>query len=188
MTWNQLLPLIFMAVMGLALLAYVILDGYDLGVGILLPFATDDEKDIMVSSIGPFWDANETWLVLGIGVLLVSWWCAWALWRDKSFSRLQLWVLTAMTFSGWVSTLAGWYVTEIGRQPFVVYGLVRTADTVAPHPAGMVLSTLIAYLAVYVFLLAAYVLVLMYMASHPAQATLQTPQSPKAALPIRGAA
>ena len=72
MTWNEILPLIFMAVMGLALLAYVVLDGYDLGVGILLPFATDDEKDIMVSSIGPFWDANETWLVLGIGVLLVA--------------------------------------------------------------------------------------------------------------------
>jgi cytochrome d ubiquinol oxidase subunit II len=58
--------------MGLALLAYVVLDGYDLGVGILLPLATDDEKDVMVSSIGPFWDANETWLVLGIGVLLVA--------------------------------------------------------------------------------------------------------------------
>ena len=72
LTWNQFLPLIFMGVMGLALLAYVILDGYDLGVGILLPFATDDEKDVMVSSIGPFWDANETWLVLGIGVLLVA--------------------------------------------------------------------------------------------------------------------
>jgi len=71
-TWNSILPLIFMAVMGLSLLAYVILDGYDLGVGILLPFADDAEKDIMVSSIGPFWDANETWLVLGIGVLLVA--------------------------------------------------------------------------------------------------------------------
>jgi cytochrome bd ubiquinol oxidase subunit II len=63
---------VFMAVMGLALLAYVVLDGYDLGVGILLPFATDEEKDTMVSSIGPFWDANETWLVLGIGVLLIA--------------------------------------------------------------------------------------------------------------------
>jgi cytochrome bd ubiquinol oxidase subunit II len=72
LTWNEFLPLIFMAVMGLALLAYVILDGYDLGVGILLPFASDDEKDVMVSSVGPFWDANETWLVLGIGVLLVA--------------------------------------------------------------------------------------------------------------------
>lgn len=65
------LPLVFMAIMGLALLAYVILDGYDLGVGILLPFATNTEKDTMVASIGPFWDANETWLVLGVGVLLI---------------------------------------------------------------------------------------------------------------------
>ncbi|SDC69650.1 cytochrome d ubiquinol oxidase subunit II [Paracidovorax valerianellae] len=71
MTLANLLPLAFMAVMGLALLAYVVLDGYDLGVGMLLPFATDAEKDTMVSSIGPFWDANETWLVLGVGVLLV---------------------------------------------------------------------------------------------------------------------
>ncbi len=70
--WNALLPLIFMAIMGLALLAYVVLDGYDLGVGLLLPFAADEEKDVMVSSIGPFWDANETWLVLGIGVLLIA--------------------------------------------------------------------------------------------------------------------
>ncbi|NKB36050.1 MAG: cytochrome BD ubiquinol oxidase subunit II [Gammaproteobacteria bacterium] len=66
------LPLIFMAVMGLALFIYVILDGYDLGVGILLPFATDKEKDTMIASIGPFWDANETWLVLGVGVLLIA--------------------------------------------------------------------------------------------------------------------
>ncbi|MFL6694087.1 MAG: MFS transporter, partial [Ramlibacter sp.] len=72
LTWTTILPLIFMAVMGLSLLAYVVLDGYDLGVGILLPFATDDEKDVMVSSIGPFWDANETWLVLGVGVLLIA--------------------------------------------------------------------------------------------------------------------
>lgn len=72
MNWTTLLPLVFMAVMGLALLAYVILDGYDLGVGLLLPFADDDQKDLMVASIGPFWDANETWLVLGVGVLLVA--------------------------------------------------------------------------------------------------------------------
>lgn len=70
--WPTVLPLVFMAVMGLALLTYVILDGYDLGVGLLLPLADDDEKDLMVASIGPFWDANETWLVLGIGVLLVA--------------------------------------------------------------------------------------------------------------------
>ena len=59
-----------MGVMGLSMLAYVVLDGYDLGVGILLRRAKVADKDLMVSSIGPFWDANETWLVLGVGILL----------------------------------------------------------------------------------------------------------------------
>ena len=67
------LPLAFMLVMGLAILAYVILDGFDLGVGLLLQLGSDDaQKDTMIASIGPFWDANETWLVLGIGILLVA--------------------------------------------------------------------------------------------------------------------
>lgn len=67
------LPLVFALVMALAMLAYVILDGYDLGVGVLLRSADDDaQKDTMIASIGPFWDANETWLVLGVGVLLVA--------------------------------------------------------------------------------------------------------------------
>ena len=64
------LPVVFMALMGLAMLAYVILDGYDLGVGILLQSADDEQQDMMIASIGPFWDANETWLVLGVGILL----------------------------------------------------------------------------------------------------------------------
>ena len=66
------LPLAFTALMGLAILLYVLLDGYDLGVGMLIAGAEREEHDIMVSSIGPFWDANETWLVLGIGVLLAA--------------------------------------------------------------------------------------------------------------------
>ena len=66
------LPIIFTVLMGAAILAYVVLDGYDLGVGMLMPAATRDEQNRMVASIGPFWDANETWLVLGIGLLLVA--------------------------------------------------------------------------------------------------------------------
>ncbi len=66
------LPLAFMIVMGLSILAYVILDGYDLGVGILLEAAQEQDKDRMIASIGPFWDANETWLILGVGILLVA--------------------------------------------------------------------------------------------------------------------
>jgi len=66
------LPLVFAALMGLAILMYVVLDGYDLGVGMLMPAASADEQELMVASIGPFWDANETWLVLGVGILLVA--------------------------------------------------------------------------------------------------------------------
>jgi cytochrome d ubiquinol oxidase subunit II len=71
MSFEQALPLILMALMGLAMLVYVVLDGYDLGVGMLMHIAGEEQKDRMVASIGPFWDANETWLVLGVGVLLV---------------------------------------------------------------------------------------------------------------------
>ena len=72
MTFDTMLPVIFMALMGISMLVYVVSDGYDLGVGMLMHRATDAEKDVMVASIGPFWDANETWLVLGIGILLVA--------------------------------------------------------------------------------------------------------------------
>jgi cytochrome d ubiquinol oxidase subunit II len=66
------LPIVFAGLMALAMLIYVVLDGYDLGVGVLLSGAEDREKDLMIASIGPFWDANETWLVLGIGILLIA--------------------------------------------------------------------------------------------------------------------
>ena len=66
------LPLIFAGLMGLALLLYGLLDGLDLGVGVLMRRAESADKDMMIASIGPFWDANETWLVLGIGLLLVA--------------------------------------------------------------------------------------------------------------------
>ena len=66
------LPVIFTALMALSMLLYVVLDGYDLGVGILLRGVSDADKDLMISSIGPFWDANETCLVLGVGLLLVA--------------------------------------------------------------------------------------------------------------------
>lgn len=68
------LPVIFIALTGLAILIYAMLDGYDLGVGILLPLdgSAELQRDTMIASIGPFWDANETWLVLAIGLLLIA--------------------------------------------------------------------------------------------------------------------
>jgi cytochrome bd ubiquinol oxidase subunit II len=66
------LPFVFAALMGLSILIYVVLDGFDLGVGLLFPFADGPEKDRMIAAIGPFWDANETWLVLAVGLMLVA--------------------------------------------------------------------------------------------------------------------
>ncbi len=66
------LPVVFAFLMGLSILIYVMLDGYDLGVGILTANVEDKDKDTMIASIGPFWDANETWLVLAVGLLLVA--------------------------------------------------------------------------------------------------------------------
>src|ERR1700732_221937 len=67
------LPVIWAAIIGLAVAMYVILDGFDLGIGILFPFAeTDRERDQMMSSVAPFWDGNETWLVLGGAGMMVA--------------------------------------------------------------------------------------------------------------------
>lgn len=68
-TW---LPYTFALLMGLSILIYAVLDGYDLGVGMLIDNANAHEKDRMIASIGPFWDANETWLILGVGLLLTA--------------------------------------------------------------------------------------------------------------------
>jgi cytochrome d ubiquinol oxidase subunit I len=69
-----------------------------------------------------------------------------------------------MSFSGWIATLAGWYTTEIGRQPWLVQGVLSTKDAVSNVPAGMVLSTLIGYLVVYGLLTFAYIGVITYLA------------------------
>ena len=67
------LPVIWAAVIGVAVALYVILDGFDLGIGILFPFARNEsERDQMMNSVAPFWDGNETWLVLGGGGLWVA--------------------------------------------------------------------------------------------------------------------
>ena len=124
-----------------------------------------------------FWSFR---VMVGMGMLMlaVAWSSAWLLWRRKSpaaLPRAWLWVLSGMAFSGWVATIAGWWVTEIGRQPYIVYGLLRTADTVAAHPAPMVLGTLIAWLCLYAVLLLSYVGVVKYMAEHPTQVAPEPP-------------
>ncbi|MBE0370101.1 cytochrome d ubiquinol oxidase subunit II [Pseudoalteromonas aurantia] len=68
----EMLSYIYASLMALSILVYAILDGYDLGVGILLPIKHDEHANTMIASIGPFWDANETWLVLAVGLALIA--------------------------------------------------------------------------------------------------------------------
>jgi cytochrome bd ubiquinol oxidase subunit I len=123
-------------------------------------------------------------IMVGMGMLMlaVAWFTAWKLWRNRSakvaLPNWLLYTLAGMSFSGWVATLAGWYVTEIGRQPWIVYGMLKTADVVAPHPPPMVLGTLIAYLLLYALLLVSYIGVIKYMAEHPEK------PAPEAPLPV----
>ncbi|MEO7854015.1 MAG: cytochrome ubiquinol oxidase subunit I [Rubrivivax sp.] len=118
--------------------------------------------------VAPVFFAFRAMVGVGMLMLLSSFVGCWLLWRAKwradALPRWLLWGLSGMTFSGWVATLAGWYVTEIGRQPFIVYGLVRTADMASDVPAPMIAATLAMYIVLYLALIVAYIGVLGYMA------------------------
>lgn len=102
---------------------------------------------------------------LGLLMLLVSWLGVWYLrrrrWRVNDLPKPVLVVFIGMTFSGWIATLAGWYVTEIGRQPFIIYGLIRIDEVVATVAPEKILFSLSAYGLVYTLLLVAFVTVVM---------------------------
>jgi cytochrome d ubiquinol oxidase subunit I len=101
----------------------------------------------------------------GVAMLAVSWLAAWRLRRgDGTLPKWLLRVLVAMTFSGWVATLAGWYVTEIGRQPFLVYNVLLTRDAASAVPAPLIGVSLSMYLTLYALLLSAYVSVVFHLA------------------------
>jgi cytochrome bd ubiquinol oxidase subunit I len=104
--------------------------------------------------VAPVFYAFRVMVGMGSLMLLVALWSAWKLWPQRhatqtSLPRPLLWTLAGMTFSGWLATLAGWYVTEIGRQPFIVYGALRTADVATQIAPPYVAVTLTAYLIVY---------------------------------------
>lgn len=116
----------------------------------------------------------------GLAMLALSWVTAGVIWR-RGLDNPNPWMLrafVAMTFSGWLATLAGWYTTEIGRQPWLVNGVLRTYEAVADVPAPMVLSTLLVYLAIYVGLTLAYISVLFYLARKAARGEEQKPLTP----------
>ncbi|MDC7706247.1 cytochrome ubiquinol oxidase subunit I [Vogesella indigofera] len=115
-----------------------------------------------------FW-SFRVMVAVGVAMLLASWLAAWQLRRRGEPAPWLARALVAMTFSGWLATLAGWYVTEIGRQPWLVTGILRTADAASAVGGGMILSTLLMYLALYAVLLASYVSVVFYLAKKAGQ-------------------
>ncbi len=119
--------------------------------------------------VAPVFWSFRVMVGLGLLMILVSWFCAFQFWRKNELNRLSLRVLSVMSFSGWVAVLAGWYVTEIGRQPWMVTGVISTAEVVADHGAGTVLTTLVAYALMYAFLLVSYIGAVFYLSSKPAR-------------------
>ncbi|NWG74232.1 MAG: cytochrome ubiquinol oxidase subunit I [Rubrivivax sp.] len=127
-------------------------------------------------------------IMVGTGVLmlLASWAGLWLYrrrgWVAERLPRPLLGALALMSFSGWVATVAGWYVTEIGRQPYMVFGLLRIDEVASRVPAPMIALTLALYVTVYLALIAAYVAVVKHMAGKPLD--LPAPAAPKA-VPVR---
>lgn len=127
-----------------------------------------------------FW-AFRVMVGVGVLMLLVSWYGVWRIYRNRTsgqaINKPVMYSLIAMTFSGWVATVAGWYVTEIGRQPFLVQGILRTEDAISAVPPSMIASTFIGYLVLYVVLLAAYVSTLFYLAKKAGSPAISLNQS-----------
>jgi cytochrome bd ubiquinol oxidase subunit I len=115
--------------------------------------------------VAPVFYAFRIMVGVGMLMLVVSWFTGWRLWKRGDITTPIAIVLVGMTFSGWVATLAGWYVTEIGRQPWLVTGVLTTAQAASKVPAGMIGATLALYLAIYAFLIAAYISVLFHLAN-----------------------
>jgi cytochrome d ubiquinol oxidase subunit I len=132
------------------------------------------EGEVLHPRVAPVFFSFRVMVGMGMMMLLVSWAAAVMMLRRRAdgsgrrgvegLPRWMLYTLVGMSFSGWVATLAGWYTTEIGRQPWLVQGVLTTAEAVADVPAPMVLTTLIGYLIVYVLLLGAYVSVIFHLA------------------------
>ncbi|WP_102869027.1 cytochrome ubiquinol oxidase subunit I [Pseudovibrio exalbescens] len=118
--------------------------------------------------VAPVFFSFRIMVGIGFAMLALSWAATVMMVRKRrgveGVPRLVLWAFLGMTFSGWVATLAGWYTTEIGRQPWLVDGVLTTAQAVGDVAPGMVMSSLIGYLVVYAVLLVAYIGVIFYLA------------------------
>jgi cytochrome d ubiquinol oxidase subunit I len=114
--------------------------------------------------VAPVFYGFRIMVSIGMLMLVIAWFTSFKLIRNKPLSKGVLYSLIGMSFSGWIATLAGWYVTEIGRQPYLVSGLLKTSEAVTDIAPENVMFTFILYLTVYVGLLIAYLRTLFLMA------------------------
>ncbi len=114
--------------------------------------------------VAPVFWAFRVMVGIGMAMLVVGAWGAWALKRRGEPTPWLARTLVLMAFSGWGAVLAGWYTTEIGRQPWLVQGVLTTAEAASAVPGPMIALTLAGYLITYAVLLAAYISVVFYMA------------------------
>ena len=114
--------------------------------------------------VGPVFWAFRIMVGVGLLMLAVSWFASYELKFKNTLSKRTAMVLVAMTFAGWVALVSGWYVTEIGRQPWLVHGVLTTAQAASQVPAGNIALSLALYLTLYAALLSAYVSVVFYLA------------------------
>ncbi len=124
-----------------------------------------NEFDGQHPPVAPVFFAFRIMVGVGMLMLLASWIGSWQLARRNQPTRWLAQLLVVMTFAGWVATVAGWYVTEIGRQPWLVHGVLATADAASDVAAPMIAMSLAMYLGLYLLLIVAYVAVLFYLAS-----------------------
>ena len=144
-------------------------DGEIRGLNDMAPIPCEGERcpSVMLKGhppVAPVFYAFRIMVGTGMLMLVVGVWGIWTLRKGRQLSRPLMFTLIGMTFSGWVATLSGWYTTEIGRQPWLVHGVLTTAEAAGPVPAGSIALTLAGYLLLYGFLLLAYVGTVFYLA------------------------
>ena len=114
--------------------------------------------------VAPVFFAFRAMVGIGLLMLLVAWWGAWITRRERVPPRWALWIFSAFTFAGWAATLCGWIVTEVGRQPWLVTGILRTAQAVGDVSGAELGASITGYVLTYLVLFAAYMIVLTHLA------------------------
>ncbi|MEL7131400.1 MAG: cytochrome ubiquinol oxidase subunit I [Pseudomonadota bacterium] len=141
-----------------------------------------EDGTVMHPPVAPVFWSFRIMVGTGFAMLFLSWAAAFLMLRKgrgpEGIPTFMYYAMVPMAFSGWVATLAGWYTTEIGRQPWLVQGVLTTKQAVAEVPAPFVGTTLGAYLAIYALLLTAYVGVLFYLARKAVDGDVPRPRTP----------